>query len=148
TLYAGNDGGVYHTTTLGGTSSNPAWTDVNGNLATVQFYGGSALNVSTLIGGAQDIGDPRRLPSAPPSPAWQQYGIGDGTGTAIVPASGGSSFYISTPNAGIFRQTSTLTNGIEANPTLAAPCATGSETACGDHSAFVAPFVMDPSNGN
>ena len=151
TLYIGNDGGVWYSTTLGGTSG-PSWTNVNGNLEITQFYNGSALNVSTLIGGAQDDGDPGRLPTTPPSPHWQQYGEGDGTGTAIVPGSSGNSVYLSVPQAGILRQTSTLTGGIEANPTIAAPCNFGPNppqgTACNDPAAFVAPFVMDQANGN
>lgn len=151
TLYIGNDGGVWHSTTLGGTTG-PSWTDVNSNLEITQFYGGSALNVSTLIGGAQDNGDPGRLPTTPPAPLWQQYGEGDGTGTAIKPGSNGNSFYMSVPQAGILSQTSALSGGIEANPTIAAPCNFGPNppqgTACNDPAAFVAPFVMDPANGN
>lgn len=152
TLYIGNDGGVWQSTTLGGTTG-PSWTDVNGNLEITQFYNGSALNVSTLIGGAQDVGDPGRLPTTPPSPHWQQYGVGDGTGTAIMPGSNGNSVYLSVPQAGILRQTSALSSGIEANPTIAAPCDFNpghppQGTACNDPAAFVAPFVMDPANGN
>ncbi|MBV8527337.1 MAG: hypothetical protein JOZ75_03390 [Candidatus Dormibacteraeota bacterium] len=151
TLYIGNDGGVWHSTTLGGTTG-PSWTDVNSNLNITQFYNGSALNVGTLIGGAQDVGDPGRLPTTPPAPRWQQYGEGDGTGTAIVPGSNGNSVYLSVPGAGILRQTSALSGGIEANPTIAAPCNFGVNpaqgTACADPAAFVAPFVMDPNNGN
>lgn len=151
TLYIGNDGGVYYSTTLGGTSG-PSWSDVNSNLAITQFYSGSALSASTLIGGAQDVGDPGRLPTAPPSPFWQQYGVGDGTYTAIKPGSNGNSFYISVPQAGVLQQTSQLFGGVEGNPTIAAPCDFGSSpaqgTACADPAAFVAPFVMDPANGN
>ena len=151
TLYIGNDGGVWHSTTLGGTTG-PAWTDVNHNLDITQFYGGSALNGSTLIGGAQDVGDPGVLPGSPLSPAWQQYGVGDGTGTAIMPGSGGRSFYISVPGAGILRQTNALPGGTEANPTIAAPCNFGPNppqgTACNDPAAFIAPFVMDTNNSN
>lgn len=151
TLYIGNDGGVWHSTTLGGTSG-PSWTDVNANLEITQFYSGSALNVSTLIGGAQDVGDPGRLPTTPPSPRWQQYGEGDGTGTAIKPGSNGNSFYISVPQAGILQQTSALSGGIESNPTIAAPCNFGPNPpqgiACADPAAFVAPFVMHPGDAN
>ena len=151
TLYVGNDGGVWYSTTLGGTSG-PNWSDVNANLQITQFYGGSALNVSTLIGGAQDNGDPGRLPTTPPSPHWQQYGTGDGTGTAIVPGSNGNNIYMSIPQAGILRQTSALSGGIEANPMIAAPCNFGPNPpqgiACADPAAFVAPFVMDSANGN
>ena len=147
TLFIGNDGGVYHTTTLGGTSSSPAWTNRNGNLGTIQFYSGDALSVSTLIGGAQDNGDPGRLPGAPPAPEWQQYGVGDGTGAAIVPGSSGSHFYFSTPGAGIFKQVNTLSGGFESDATYVGPCNVNSDPACNDPVAFIAPFSMDPTNG-
>jgi hypothetical protein len=147
TLYVGNDGGVWFSSDLGGTGTSSDWTDLNAGLGITQFYNGSALDLSHVLGGAQDNGDPGSFPSEGTQPAFPEYGVGDGTTTAIAaPASGVSTLYMSTFNLQMY--TGSSNNPANPNLTLIDPCAVESGSACSEPTALVAPFVMDPANSD
>ena len=154
-LLMGTDGGLWSSLNLGGTNHAPPfgtsgdWQDVNGNLATVQFYKGTALDSSHFLGGTQDNGTAGRLAGLAGSiPTWQSYFGGDGGNSAIDP--GSSTVYVETPGLAIASGDSTVVPGDPASPddsfVDAAPCFNPSDPACSDPVSFVAPFVMDPSN--
>jgi len=151
-FYAGNDGGVWSTTTLGGTGSRADWTNLNATLGTVQFYQGSALDLNHILGGTQDNGSAGNFPGAAGLPAWQEYDSGDGGFTAIDPTPGSTTVFTVQPGLDIFKGQTTLT-GAPTSPydsfVPAGPCRRGSQPpdpACNDPRAFVAPLVMDPTN--
>jgi photosystem II stability/assembly factor-like uncharacterized protein len=77
TVYIGNDGGIYRSTTNG-----TGWLSINGNLQVTQFYAGIGLHPSdsrTVLGGTQDNG----TLEFGGAPIWQQVLGGDGGFTAI-----------------------------------------------------------------
>jgi Viral BACON domain len=152
TFYAGNDGGIWQgKETLGAGSVSASWTNLNANLNTIQFYAGSALDTSHVLGGSQDNGSPGIFPgSAAVAPAWQEYLDGDGGYSAIDPTSGSTVIYASTSQGQIWK-------GSYAPPgspdpywpyntfTEADPCPSGCTTS--DPSvAFIAPLLMDQTN--
>jgi len=141
-LYAGNDGGVYRTNDLGGVGEGGDWTNLNSNLDTIQYYSGTALDTAHVLGGAQDNGSPGNFPGSGSLPEATQYLDGDGTVTALDTHS--TAAWAAYPNLGIFAGNSSapLTSF-----NLAAPCAGGSEPACTDPTDFVAPYLLDSSNG-
>ena len=142
----GNDGGVYETADLGGTGTSSDWTNLNATLATSEFYGGSALDLAHMVGGAQDNESPGTFAGVagnPTLPAWNSYGLGDGGYTAIDPTSGSNLIYFESSSG-------YLAQGDRTNPAahaLADPC-DGQQTtpACNDNVDFIAPFLMDPAN--
>jgi hypothetical protein len=148
-FYAGNDGGIWKTTNLGGTGTSSDWTNLNSNLNTVQFWQGTALDTMHFLGGAQDNGSPGNLPGAAALPAWQEYFGGDGGFTAVDPTPGSTTIYAETPQLAIRKGSSTLT-GTATSPydsfVPAAPCSAPSDPACSEPANFVAPFLMDPTN--
>ena len=152
TFYAGNDGGIWQgTETVGVSSVSASWTNLNANLSTIQFYSGSALDTSHVLGGSQDNGSPGIFPgSAAVAPAWQEYLDGDGGYSAIDPTSGSSVIYASTSQGQIWKGSSApppspdpywpYDTFVEADP-----CPTG--CAGTDPSvAFVAPLLMDQTS--
>jgi hypothetical protein len=152
-LLVASDGGLWSSVDLGGATVGTTgdWQNQNGNLATVQFYKGTALDATHYLGGAQDNGSSGRLAGLTSSvPAWQSYFGGDGGNTAIDPTPGSSRVYVATPNLGLARGSSTVVAGDVSSPddsfVEAAPCRFGTtDPACSDPVAFTAPFVMDPS---
>jgi len=149
TFYAGNDGGVFLTTDLGGTGASSDWTNLNTNLATIQFWRGTALDTTHMLGGAQDNGSPGNLPGSSALPAWQDYHGGDGTSTAIDPTSGSTTIYASYHNLVIEKGGSTLTTSATSpydSFVPAAPCSVSTDPACSDPTNFLSPFLMDAAN--
>lgn len=144
-FYAGNDGGVYRTTDLGGSGSANDWTNLNTTLNTIQFYHGSALDTTHLLGGAQDNGTSANFTGSA-SQSWPEYLDGDGTFTAIDPTPGSQTIYAAYDRLGIERGSSTTpyTSFQEAMPCRLS--SNNTDPACGDPVAFVAPFLLDPSN--
>jgi hypothetical protein len=152
-FYVGNDGGVWKTTDLGGTGLASDWTNLNAGLAVTQFYTGSALSATAILGGAQDNGSLGNLAGAAALPAMQTYHGGDGGYTWIDSTPGSSTIYAEYPQLGIEKGSSTLKSGDQYSPydsfVTTAPCSTGSEAACNDPGvAFIAPFRVDPTNHN
>jgi hypothetical protein len=154
TFYAGTDGGIWQgNETVGVSSVTATWTNLNGNLSTIQFYRGAALDTSHVLGGAQDNGTSGIFPgSMAVAPAWQEYLDGDGGYSAIDPTSGSSAIYASTSNGEIWK-------GSYVPPaapdfywpydtfTEADPCPFGSTLpACSDAAAFISPMLMDPTS--
>jgi alpha-tubulin suppressor-like RCC1 family protein len=153
-LWLGNDGGVYQSNDLGGTSQSSDWINRNSNLNTLQFYSGSALSATRFLGGTQDNGTPGNLAGAAALPAWQGYHDSDGGYTAIDPSS--DTIYSEYEHLMIYQGHSTLTPS-STSPydsfTRASPCS-GSypggppapDPACTEPVAWAAPFLMDPVN--
>ena len=145
TFYAGNDGGVYRTTDLGGTASAADWSNLNSNLGTVQFHGGSVFDTTHLLGGSQDNGSEGNF-SGIASAAWPAYLDGDGTSIAIDPTPGSHTIYAAYDNLGIERGSSATpyTSFVEAMPCRLT--SNNTDPACADPTSFVAPFSLDPAN--
>ena len=158
-FYAGEDGGLWHTTDMGGSGTATDWTNLNGGtdatkrLAITQLYAGTALSSSNLLGGTQDNGSVSPVAGGtPPLPSMSDIVSGDGGYTAIDPtnsAKTGSFLYTEFPSLNIQRLNGTP-------PTLTrtriSPCAANSPAGrcvvgqVNDRTAFAAPFVMDLSN--
>lgn len=139
-FYAGNDGGVWRSTT-----NLSTWTNLNQTLNTIQFYSGSALDLAHVVGGAQDNGTSGlpHINGDPGARPWDPRLDGDGGWTAMDPTTGSSVIYAEASPQDIFKiDTSTGTQ------TEAAPCpGTGPpDPSCFDPTAFIAPFVMDPTS--
>jgi streptogramin lyase len=136
-FYAGNDGGVWSTTDLGGTGAPADWNNLNNTLGTTQFYAGSALDSSHVFGGAQDNGNSGFFNG--PTTAWPKYTIaGDGFFTAIDYTAGSTTLFGEYGQLGLLQGDSSAA----ATSNAISPCAGGS---CGT-AAFSAPVVLDPSN--
>ena len=134
TVYAGNDGGVWSTTNFGA-----SWTDLNATLAVTQFYGGTSLDFSHMIGGSQDNGTAGIVPNGPAQPAWASVFSGDGGPTAMIP--GQSTFFASQPGLGIFQ-----VDYASATWTDVSPCSSSTDPSCSNPTDFIAPYVMDPTS--
>ncbi len=156
-FYAANDGGAWSTPDLGGAGqaapgTAPHWNNLNATLAITQFWQGTALDLSRILGGTQDNGSPGSLPGSTGMPAWQQYLDGDGGFTAVDPTPGSTTIYAEASRLDILRGSSTLAaratspfdSFVEVGPCR--PSVTPPDPACGDPTSFIAPFVMDPSN--
>jgi photosystem II stability/assembly factor-like uncharacterized protein len=129
-LYIGSDGGAFRINTDDGT------TDLNTNLATLQFYAGIALhpaNDNYILGGTQDNGSEQYTGE----PTWHRVCGGDGAYQAIEGLDGDPDnvWYCSSQNLAIRktrdggRTTQSATNGLDRA-----------------NAAFIAPFVIDPNN--
>ncbi|MBS0660371.1 MAG: hypothetical protein JSR82_19285 [Verrucomicrobia bacterium] len=138
--YLLNDGGVARTEDLTAVLSNTtganAWTKLNNNLGITQFYGGAGDPATgMLIGGTQDNGTLRLANSAAGTGSWS-FVIGADGGFTAVDQGDTRYVYGETQNLGLRRSTdggsnfSSYTSGIGGTPD------------------FIAPFVLDPNNGN
>ena len=139
TVYVGNDGGVYQTTSVLATPLT--WTPLNNNLAITQFYGGAG-NVATgrIIGGTQDNGTVRYL-NNPQTPNWTTMFGGDG-GFCAADQTDPNYFYGEYISLRIFRSTDGGTSATYIWPGIPANCGDGP---CAN---FTAPFILDPNNPN
>ena len=140
TLYAGNDGGVYSTTDLGGTGTAADWHNHSAALPITQFYSGTAIDLTHLSGGSQDNGTAGNPQGPAPAP-WVSQLDGDGGWTAIIP--GKSTIFAEGTSLDIF-QVDYSGTGPEVE---VAPCPTNSsDPSCSEPTGFIAPFVMDPTS--
>jgi hypothetical protein len=148
TMYVGNDGGAWKTTTPTGTASAGFWTNLNQNLGITQFYPGVSIHPSNTgfsMGGTQDNDVQVYQGSTGAPTTWASARIGcDGGFTAIDFSTPSTSFgeceYI--PNnppfpiiAVTFVGDGVLGNGFLAN--------SGIDPA--DRGGFIPPLVMDPN---
>ena len=136
TLYDGNDGGIFVTSTPA--MANTAWTNLNTTLNTVMFYPGISINPITptiAFGGTQDNGTLGYQGNL----EWTTLACGDGGFTAIdfvqpqnvyFACGGGVVGIVASANGGTtFRSAA---NGINTSDPLD----------------FIPPMVMDPSNSS
>jgi len=137
-LLDGDDGGIYR---LDVPIGNPGWSDLNGNLETIQFYsiGLHPTDPNVAIGGSQDNG------TAVFSGAllWVETDGGDGGFSKfsqtngniayhqIPNGSGGTNFFRVSTNQGLTWVTRTSGIAVDVN-----------------NQQFTAPFVVDPGNGD
>ena len=135
-MLIGNDGGIWRYD-----STVPSWTDLNGNLDTIQFQGIGLhpTSATTVVGGSQDNGT--ELYTA--NPDWALTDGGDG-GFAQFSQTNGSDCYSVHPvgsfGSADFFQSST--DGCAGTWTAAT---TGFVNA---NANFYPPFIVDPTNGN
>src|ERR1017187_9303879 len=135
TLYIGNDGGIWSTTTP--TASNTSWTSLNNTLNTVMFYPGISISpytLNTTFGGTQDNGTLQYQGSQ----AWNSAGVcGDGGFTAIDFA-----------NPQVVYASCTGVNGwvFKYIGSIWRPVVSGINTQ--DPSDFIPPLIMDPTNSS
>src|SRR6185312_13086945 len=101
TLFAGNDGGMW--STADPTATFVAWTDLNQDLATLQFYPGISIfpgNPKFSLGGTQDNGTLKYTGST----QWNEVLGGDGLQTALDPGDA-SHFYATSLNGEVWETT-------------------------------------------
>lgn len=132
TVWVGNDGGVYKSTSWGS-----SWTQVNDPLFITQFYPGASLhptNANFALGGTQDNGSLRWTGTN----SWTELYGGDGAFTAIDHSDPNNDYYVSSQYLNIVKTTnggssfSSATNGLTDANTTNAP--------------FIAPYVICPNN--
>jgi hypothetical protein len=138
--YVGTDGGIWET--IFGDGSD--WENLNASLDITQYYSGTALDSTHMVGGAQDEGVIGRLPSGPALPIGQSLLTGDGTSTAMDPTPGSTRIYAALPYNSIYRGDSTD----RTNWQYAAPCGALGDSACNQAAYFVTPMVMDSVNSS
>ncbi len=133
-IWVGNDGGVFKTSD-GGSS----WQNLNTNLQITQFYPGTSLhpsNSNKMLGGTQDNG----TVAYSGSNAWDQVFGGDGAWTAYDLTNPDTTFYVSYIYLQIFKTTNGGASFVSAT--------SGLTDAGTSDAAFIAPYVMCPSNAN
>jgi photosystem II stability/assembly factor-like uncharacterized protein len=135
-MYFGNDGGMYKSTDGGAT-----YFGINNGLAVTQFYSGAAHPSAELYyGGTQDNGTLR----SGVLPSWTESLSGDGGATA-VDFNNPSTVY--TEYVYLNFQRSTNSGGSWSRAMTGIPTSGGQQSdGTSDRSAFIAPFVMDPTN--
>ena len=131
------DGGLYRLDN----PTTPSWTDLNGNLSTIQFYGIGLhpTNANIVIGGSQDNGTELYTGN----PIWLETDGGDG-GFAKFSPTNGNRVYHQIPNG------SFGTNFFRRSDNGGNTWVTKTATISGDVNVqnFYAPFTVDPSNGD
>jgi photosystem II stability/assembly factor-like uncharacterized protein len=136
-LLDGDDGGIYRLDN----PTAPSWTDLNGNLETIQFQGIGLhpTDRNKAIGGSQDNGTEVFTGSR----VWKETDGGDG-GFAKFSQTNGNRAYHQIPvgsfGANFFRRSDDGGNTWTTK--------TSSIVADLNHQNFYAPFVVDPGNGN
>ncbi|WP_445756660.1 T9SS type A sorting domain-containing protein [Polaribacter sp.] len=143
-LYTGTDGGVHKTDNI--TVSLVAWTNLNNNYQTYQYFYVNMLNESGsdfVIGGAQDNGTTIGGEDAGLSDltTMKDYFGGDGASVAVTKSDDTNYIiYVSTQNGSMYRGNK---NSLTANITPRIP-----DTQDNYPSKFVTYFHMDPENPN
>lgn len=130
TIYYANDGGLYVSSDGGQTFQS-----INGGMCTAQFYNGMGVAqdiVNFAMGGLQD----NSTVIYTGSPAWRRVIGGDGSWTAVNPENSDNHFG-SSQGLVVGRHSSNFEYDFLAIPTLP-----------NDRTAFIAPFVLAPSNPN
>src|SRR5437667_4851123 len=136
-LLDGDDGGIYRLDD----PTVPSWTDLNGNLNTIQFQGIGLhpTNANIVIGGSQDNGTELYMGA----PLWTETEGGDGGLATFSPTNGnrayhqipvlsfGPNFFRRSDNGGVTWVTKTSSIMVDENVQN-----------------FYAPFAVDPGNGD
>ncbi len=148
-LYNGDDGGVYRASNVYAVSTF-GWGNMNNGLAITQFYSGAGRTVAgaRIIGGTQDNGSLQLSGGA-----WRTFRGGDGGFSAVDPANDqvffGEYVYLAihrSLNGGV--SSSYICDGISEG----LPAEDAGNDYCGAGASkkanFIAPFVLDPNNGN
>jgi photosystem II stability/assembly factor-like uncharacterized protein len=136
-LLDGNDGGLFRLDS----ASPVAWSDLNGNLNTIQFEGGdiSPTGPNVAIGGSQDNGT--MLYSG--DPLWSQTDGGDGGWAKFSPTNPNRVYHQAPAGSfgtGFFRRSDDGGNTwVSKTTNLVADI---------NNQNFYAPFVVDPGNGD
>lgn len=153
-LYLGNDGGIVGTTN-GNAGTGVTWNNLNGNLATTQFYAGDAANNyltnPVVVAGAQDNGTARSATSS--LAQWGTIQGGDG-GYVAVDKTDANTVYAEYVNGNLFKTahadagTSITWTYILPVVTYPAPTASTVCSQAGKAPLFIAPFTMDPQPAN
>ena len=148
-FYIGNDGGAWRTTDMGGfANATPGqagdYTNLNANLAITAYYYGTAVDLTHMIGGAQDNGTSGLVPSAgaPAPPGWQPLLGGDGGWTAMT--SGSTIAYMEYQNLNLARIDYSTDTGAYVGPCSGA---SGTDPPCNENKSFISPFELDNSIG-
>jgi hypothetical protein len=136
-LLDGNDGGLFRLDSV----SPVQWSDLNGNLNTIQFEGGdlSPTNPNVAVGGSQDNGT--MLYSG--APLWAQTDGGDGGWAKFSPTNANRVYHQAPAGSfgtGFFRRSDDGGNTWVSK--------TASIVADINNQNFYAPFVVDPGNGD
>jgi len=152
TVFFGNDGGIYRATDVYAVTQFDGWTELNNNLGITQFYSGAG-NASSgrVIGGTQDNGTLRYTGNAE---NWNTPFGGDG-GWSAADATDPSYLYGEYINLNVHRSS----NGGVSSEYISGQFWNGSEWAWKDvpfqipdamnrNALFIAPFVLDPNDGN
>ena len=133
----GSDGGLYRLDT----PTTPSWSDLNGNLNTIQFKGIGLhpTNANIVIGGSQDNGTELYTGN----PVWLETDGGDGGFAKFSPTNGNRAYH-QIPNG------SFGTNFFRRSDDGGNTWATKTATISGDVNVqnFYAPFSVDPANGD
>lgn len=133
TLYTGTDGGVHKTNV---TSTTPAWTSLNNNYVTYQYYhidiNPNTAGGAAIAGGAQDNGTTIAGTGTTHFQEWS----GDGCQTQFIQYTSNSNYdvLVSSQSGNIYRNTATTYNDIR-------PSSAASST-------FVTYYHLDPDNTN
>ncbi|MFI5252341.1 MAG: T9SS type A sorting domain-containing protein [Bacteroidota bacterium] len=139
TIFFGNDGGVFRSTNSGG-----AFTAQNTNYVTTQFYGCSIHPLNDIrIGGTQDNGTLKTNTNTKGIPIFG----GDGGYTAIdfnIP----TTYYTEYTYLSIFKSSSSGDPNTWNQVVTNIPMQSNPIYGTSDRCAFIAPYVMDPSNSS
>jgi hypothetical protein len=152
TMYVASDGGVFRTndaraavgTTIGNVCGTPvagavAWTELNNDYVTMQFYHGSAYpDGETFFGGTQDNGTWRGTTA---SSAWTRLTGGDG-GYTTVDTKGDAN----PANDVLFTEYTGLSIQRSTNGGLTFADAVTGISESGNNFLFIAPFAMNTTN--
>jgi hypothetical protein len=133
----GCDGGLYRLDN----PTTPSWSDLNGNLSTIQFYGIGLhpTNPNIVVGGSQDNGTELYTGN----PTWLETDGGDGGFAKFSPTNGNRAYH-QIPNG------SFGTNFFRRSDDGGNTWVTKTATISGDVNVqnFYAPFSVDPANGD
>ena len=142
TVFHGNDGGIQRADDITTVAETSGWVNLANNLGITQFYGGAASpDGAYIIGGTQD-NDTLRWRDVDGPQAWFQAEYGDGGYCAIdYDDPDNPIFYDEYVNLAISKSTDKGLNYSSATSGLG-------DAGDGDNARFIAPFSIDPNNGD
>jgi lysozyme family protein len=134
-MIVGNDGGIFRYNPV-----SPGWTDLNGNLNTIQFQGIGLhpTDIGTVVGGSQDNGTELYSNNL----IWDQVRSGDG-GPAKISQTDGSICYHEYNGVSIERSS----DGCHTWNSIYSGISAGADY-WDNSSDFYAPYALDPTNGD